>query len=98
MTLPGGSHALAAGLFTSTLIRRRLSSVRVVMFQIDGLSGTGKSTLAAELARRGCRAVDSDAAFGYFADPVTGVPCEVGGRENWMWDGRKLRAFARASR
>jgi dephospho-CoA kinase len=64
------------------------------MFQIDGLSGTGKSTLYAELARRGCHAVDADAVFGFFADPVTGLPSVVESRATWMWDRRKLRAFA----
>lgn len=64
------------------------------MFQIDGLSGTGKSTLYGELARRGYRAVDADAEFGHHADPTTGQPTDVESRENWMWDGQKLRAFA----
>jgi gluconate kinase len=68
------------------------------MVQIDGLSGTGKTTLAAELTRQGYRAVDSDAMFAYFADPVTGLPTEVETRANWMWDTQKLRAFALASR
>jgi broad-specificity NMP kinase len=64
------------------------------MVHIDGLSGTGKSTLCAELARRGYHAVDADAAFGYAGDPVTGLPSEVDSRANWIWDGQKLRAFA----
>lgn len=67
------------------------------MFHIDGLSGTGKTTLAAELARQGYHAVDSDSIFAYFADPVTGLPTEVERRANWMWDSQKLRAFAHAS-
>ena len=67
------------------------------MFQIDGLSGTGKSTLCAELMRRGYRAVDSDSMFAYYGDPVTGLPSDVESRANWIWEGQKLRAFARAS-
>ena len=51
--------------------------VAVVMFQIDGLSGTGKSTLCDELARRGYHAVDADATFAYSGDPVTGAPSDV---------------------
>ena len=65
-------------------------------FQIGGLSGTGKSTLCAELTRRGHRAVDADPAFGHFADPVTGQPTDSERRSNWLWDGTKLRAFAQA--
>lgn len=71
--------------------------VAVVMFQIDGLSGTGKSTLCDELARRGYHAVDADATFAYSGDPVTGAPSDVDSRSNWIWDGRKLRAFATGS-
>jgi hypothetical protein len=67
------------------------------MFQIDGLSGTGKSTLYVELARRGYHAVDADAVFAYSGDPVTGVPSEAVTRSHWIWDGQKLRAFAAGS-
>jgi uridine kinase len=73
------------------------SLLDVVMVQIDGLSGTGKSTLCAELGRQGHRAVDADAMFGHFADPTTGLPSDVECRANWMWDSQKLRAFARES-
>ncbi len=66
----------------------------VAMYHIGGLSGTGKSTLYAELARRGHHAVDADAAFGYFADPVSRLPSQLERRANWMWDTKKLRAFA----
>jgi uridine kinase len=72
--------------------------LHVVMFQIDGLSGTGKSTLYAELERRGYYAVDSDTIFAYYGDPVTGVPTDVESRANWLWDGQKLRSFAQESR
>lgn len=66
------------------------------MYQIGGLSGTGKSTLYAELVRRGQDAVDADVTFGYFADPVTRLPSKVERRANWMWDTQRLREFARA--
>jgi uridine kinase len=66
----------------------------VVMYHVGGLSGTGKSTLYAELVRRGNHAVDADAVFGYFADPVTRLPSKFERRANWMWDTQKLRKFA----
>lgn len=69
----------------------------MVMVQIDGLSGTGKSTLCTELTGRGHRAVDADAVFGYHGDPATGLPSAVESRANWIWDGPKLRAFADAA-
>ena len=65
--------------------------------QIDGLSGTGKSSLAVELTRRGYCAVDSAAEFAHFGDPVTGRPTDVQIRDNWIWDLLKLRTFVRES-
>jgi hypothetical protein len=76
----------------------KLAIIRgVVMFQIDGRSGTGRSTLYAELERRGYYVVDSDTVFAYYGDPVTGAPSDVESRENWLWDGQKLREFAQES-
>lgn len=67
----------------------------MVVAQIDGLSGTGKSTLRIELSRRGCCAVDSDAEFAYYGDPLSGRPTDVETRSNWIWDVGRLRAFCR---
>ncbi len=75
-------------------VRPMLLAVTVV--QIDGLSGTGKSSLCAELVDRGYCAVDSDAEFAYFGDPVTGEPTDVQVRDNWIWDVSKLRDFCAA--
>lgn len=66
--------------------------------QIGGLSGTGKSTVRTELARRGYCAVDADVEFAYFGDPITGRPTEVKIRDNWIWDLSRLRAFCEQSR
>ena len=66
----------------------------VPLIQVDGLSGTGKTTLAQELVRRGQRAVDADGLFAYFADPITGAPTDDRRRCNWKWDGERLRAFS----
>lgn len=64
-----------------------------IVVQIDGLSGTGKSSLAVELSRRGYRAVDSDAEFAYFGNPATGRPTDELIRDNWIWDIAGLRRF-----
>lgn len=66
--------------------------------QIDGLSGTGKSTLSIELERRGYCAVDTDGEFAYFGDPASGQPTDIMVRDNWIWDTRKVRAFCEERR
>jgi uridine kinase len=68
-----------------------------MIMQIDGLSGTGKTTVAQELRRRGYNAIDSDAVFAYYGDPETGEPTDVQSRDNWIWDLSKVRSFAKKS-
>lgn len=67
------------------------------MFQIDGISGTGKTTVAEELIRRGYNAIDSDEAFGYYGDPETGLPVEEKTQMNWIWDLAKIKSLAKSS-
>jgi gluconate kinase len=69
----------------------------VIVAQIDGLSGTGKSTLHEELSRRGHCAIDSDVEFAYFGDPATGLPTAIMIRSNWLWDLHRLRDFCERS-
>ena len=68
-----------------------------MIIQIDGLSGTGKTTAAAELTKRGYKALDADAAFGYWGDPETGEPTDVQHQLNWIWDLSKVEALAKES-
>lgn len=41
---------------------------------VDGVSGTGKTSVAVELQRRGHRVVHGDRQLRYVGDPVTGAP------------------------
>jgi shikimate kinase len=53
---------------------------------LTGMSGTGKSTVAAELAALGYKAVDADDAG--FSEVVTAPPGEttgIGGGQDWVW-------------
>lgn len=65
-----------------------------MIVQIDGISGTGKTTTAEELTRRGYKAIDADAAFGYWGDPKTGEPTDVQHQLNWIWDLSKVKSLA----
>jgi gluconate kinase len=55
-------------------------------YLVEGLSGTGKSSVYEELIRRGYKAVSTDRAWAYHADPDTGLPGGSVGHDTWMWD------------
>ena len=58
-------------------------------YLVEGLSGTGKSSVYEELIRRGYRAISTDRAWAYSADLETGLPGGPGGHDTWMWDREK---------
>jgi gluconate kinase len=55
-------------------------------YLVEGLSGTGKSSVYEELIRRGYEAISTDRAWSYSADPDTGLPGGPIGHDTWMWD------------
>src|SRR5438046_3426658 len=57
-------------------------------YLVEGLSGAGKSSVYEELIRRGYKAISTDRAWKYRADPDTGLP---GGpiHHDSMWDHQK---------
>ena len=61
-------------------------------YLIEGLSGTGKTSVCEELQRRGYHAVHGDRELAYRGDPETGEPTERGGHEVHIWDVEKVRA------
>lgn len=58
-------------------------------YLVEGLSGTGKSSVYEELIRRGYTAVSTDRAWAFHADPDTGLPGGPIHHDNWMWDEQK---------
>ena len=62
-------------------------------YLVEGLSGTGKTSVADELHRRGYQVVHGDRELAYQGDPVTGEPIAVGAHENHLWDVDKVRAL-----
>jgi len=58
-------------------------------YLVEGLSGTGKSSVCEELVRRGYEAVSSDRAWAYNADPDTGLPGGPARHDTFMWDEQK---------
>jgi broad-specificity NMP kinase len=70
-------------------------------YLIDGVSGTGKTSVCDELQRRGYQAIHGDRALAYRGDPETGEPLDGAGREDdaWfvhqhhIWDVAKVRSL-----
>ncbi len=58
-------------------------------YLVEGLSGTGKSLVYEELIRRGYKAISTDRAWAYHADPDTGLPGGPPGHDTWIWDQKK---------
>jgi len=59
--------------------------VGVRNYLIEGVSGTGKTTVCRELARRGYRAIHGDRELAYQGDPVTGEPTGARTHEHHLW-------------
>ncbi|WP_433305538.1 AAA family ATPase [Actinoplanes sp. CA-030573] len=54
-------------------------------YLIEGVSGTGKTTVGDELARRGFHTIHGDRALAYQGDPETGEPTDTARHENHLW-------------
>jgi len=63
-------------------------------YLVEGLSGTGKTSVCDELQRRGHHAIHGDRELAYQGDPETGEPTEGGRHEHHIWDVDKVRALA----
>jgi len=62
-------------------------------YLIEGVSGTGKTTVAEELQRRGYHAIHGDRELAYQGDPQTGAPLDGFAHEHHIWDVEKVRAL-----
>jgi hypothetical protein len=62
-------------------------------YLIEGLSGTGKTTVCDELQRRGHHAIHGDRELAYRGDPQTGEPTAGFGHEHHIWDVEKVRTL-----
>lgn len=62
-------------------------------YLVEGLSGTGKTSVCDELQRRGFHAVHGDRELAYRGDPETGAPREGSAHEHHIWNVGKVRAL-----
>ena len=58
-------------------------------YLVEGLSGAGKSSVYEELIERGYKAISTDRAWKYHADPDTGLPGGPVHHDDSMWDQQK---------
>jgi broad-specificity NMP kinase len=63
-------------------------------YLIEGLSGTGKTSVCDELQRRGYQAIHGDRELAYQGDPETGEPTDSSAHENHIWRVDKVKALA----
>lgn len=62
-------------------------------FLIEGVSGTGKTSVCTELLRRGYHAIHGDRELAYQGDPETGEPTTGVSHENHIWNVDKVKAL-----
>ena len=67
-------------------------------YLVEGVSGTGKTTVCRELKRRGFHAVNGDRELAYQGDPQTGLPTEIAAHEHHLWRVPAVRALAAGHR
>ena len=60
------------------------------IYLIEGISGTGKTTVCQELQKRGYRAIEADEDIAHYADPKTGLPTNEKIPDNWIWNKEKF--------
>lgn len=54
-------------------------------YLIEGVSGTGKTSVCRELQRRGRHAINGDTDLAYQGDPETGEPTDASGHGHHIW-------------
>jgi thymidylate kinase len=62
-------------------------------YLIEGVSGTGKTSVCKELQRRGYQAINGDTDLAYQGDPDTGQPIDGFAHEHHIWHVGKVRAL-----
>ena len=62
-------------------------------YLIEGVSGTGKTSVCHELRRRGFHSINGDRELAYQGDPQTGEPLDGLAHEHHIWNVDKVRAL-----
>jgi hypothetical protein len=68
-------------------------AVGIRNYLIEGVSGTGKTSVCKELQRRGYHAINGDNELAYQGDPETGKPTGGHTHEHHIWHVDKIKAI-----
>lgn len=79
--------------FSNTVLRAETAPVGARNYLVEGVSGTGKTSVCHELARRGYQAVNGDTVLAYQGDPETGEPIGGATHEHHIWDVSRVRSM-----
>jgi len=60
-------------------------------YLVEGVSGTGKTSVCRELGRRGYQAVNGDTELAYQGDPATGESTDTARHSHHIWDVGRVR-------
>lgn len=63
-------------------------------YLVEGISGTGKTSVCRELARRGYEAINGDTDLAFQGDPETGESTDTALHEHHVWDVGHVQALA----
>lgn len=63
-------------------------------YLVEGVSGTGKTSVCDELRRRGYQAIHGDRELAYRGDPATGAEVATGSHEHHLWRVEQVKALA----
>ena len=67
--------------------------VGVRNYLVEGVSGTGKTSVCRELNRRGFRAIHGDKELAYQGNPETGRATDTAAHQHHIWDVTRVRAL-----
>jgi shikimate kinase len=73
--------------------RADTASVGVRNYLVEGVSGTGKTSVCRELSRRGYHAINGDKELAYQGDPETGEAINGASHEHHIWDVGRVHAL-----
>lgn len=62
-------------------------------YLVEGVSGTGKTSVCRELSRRGYQAINGDRELAYQGDPETGEATDSAVHQHHIWDVGRVRAL-----